>query len=67
MRLEGEEHLAAIRVKQYELLAHLKGPSNYDDVMAEIEAGHPSRSRSALFMLKLMHASEALLAEDDAA
>ena len=54
MRLEGEEHLAMIRVKQYELLAPLKGPSNYDDVMAEIEAGHPSKSRSAVFMLRLI-------------
>jgi hypothetical protein len=42
-----------IRAKQHALVAHLKGPSNYDDVMAEIENGHV-KSRSAVFMLRLI-------------
>ena len=53
MRHEGAEHLAMIQAKQYDLVAHLKGPSNYADVVAEIESGHV-KSRSAVFMLRLI-------------
>ena len=53
MRLEGPEHLAQIRQKQHDLIAHLKEPSVLHEIVQAIKTG-PVPSKSALFMLHLI-------------
>ena len=52
-RLEGDDHLAAIRERQHELIAHLKEPSVLHEIVKAAKEG-PVESKSALFMLHLI-------------
>jgi hypothetical protein len=52
-RIEGDDHLAAIRERQHELIAHLKEPSVLHEIVRAVEDG-PVNSKSALFMLHLI-------------
>ena len=62
-RLEGEDHLAAIREKQYALVAHLRDASVLHEIVQSVEDG-PVNSKSALFMLHLIDGAFTRLESD---